>query len=179
MFTPFTRILLAILAIVMAIYFYTESMYLLMVMNLFTVIFLIYGYYKYGTVYIAFQALKKERFDKAEKLISKIKNPTVLSKGQKSYYHYIQGYIAANRREWEKSYSEFTKALAIGLRTKNDTSIALLNLASIEFERKNFEQAKECIEKVRTFDLKPIIALEADRIEEEINAAQLSRLRST
>lgn len=172
MFTPFTRVLLIIGGIAMAIYLYTKNDYIAMGMSLFSALLFIYGYYKYGTVYIAFQELKKGKFDKAEKLVSKIKNPATLSKGQKSYYHFVQGAITANNNQWEKSYSEFTKALGIGLRTKNDTSIVLLSLASIEFERKNFEQAKEFIRKVREFDLKPIIELDVNKLEKEINAVQ-------
>ena len=144
-----------------------------MAMILVSAVLLIYGHFKYGTVYIAFQELKKERYDKAEKLISKIKNPAMLSKQQKSYYHFTQGFILSNKKDWEMSYSEFTKALHLGLRTKNDTSIVLLNLANIEFERKNFEQATVFIRKVREFDLKSIIESETDKLEKEINAAQL------
>lgn len=133
---------------------------------------IIYGHYRYGTVYIAFQELKKENYDKAEKLISKIKNPDLLSNGQKSYYHFIQGAIASNKDEWEKSYFEWSKAIEIGLRTENDTSIALLNLANVELERKNFDKANDFIAKVRGLNIKPLVKSETDRIQNEIKVAQ-------
>lgn len=172
MFTPLVRILLAIGCITMAVYFYIKGDFLEMGWVLLCAGLFIYGYFKSGTVYLAFQYLKKEKYDKAAKLISKIKNPEILSKSQKNYYHFTQGMLASNNKEWEKSSSELTKALNIGLRTKNDTSIVLLNLANVEFERKNYEKALAYISEVREFDLKPLVKTETDRIESEINLAQ-------
>ena len=170
MFTPFSRILLIILSLVFAFYLYPKDEYISVGIILFSSLLFVYGYYRYGTVYIAFEEIKKGRFDKAEKLISTIKNPMRLSKSHKSYYHFTLGYIFSNKQEWEKSFTEFNKALEIGLRTKNDTSIVLLNLASTAFEQKNFKEAKEFIIKTRTYKLKPIIASEVAKLEIEINA---------
>ena len=172
MFTPLVRILLIIGSIAMGIYFHKigdsfNAIMLLICAGLFA-----YSYFKYGTVYTAFQALKKEDYKKAEKLISKIKNPEILSKGQKNYYHFSTGIIASHHEDWDTSYIELSKALEIGLRTKNDTSIVLLNLANVELQRKNYEKATELIAKVRTFELKPLIASETDKIENEIKTAQ-------
>lgn len=172
MFTPLVRILLIIGSLGMGIYFYTKSDFLNMAMIILCAVFFVYGYFKSGTVYIAHLALKKEDFDKAEKLISKIKNPHLLSKGQKSYFHFTLGAIASNNKDWETSYSEWTKALNIGLRTENDASIALLNLANVELERKNFKKAHAFITKVRKLKLKPFVKSETDNIENKINAAQ-------
>ena len=143
-----------------------------MSMMLVAAVLFIYGHYRYGTVYIALQELNKGNYEKAEKLISKIKNSDTLNKRQKSYYHFIRGAITSNNKDWEKSYSQWSKALEIGLRTENDTSIALLNLAHIELERKNFKEANELIKKIRGLNLKPLIESEVDRIQNEINVAQ-------
>lgn len=133
---------------------------------------LIYGYYKYGTVYTAFQHIKKNNLKNAEKLISKIQNPDKLTKGLKGYYYFTTGIIALEKKELEKSYSDLTLALSFGLRTENDKSIILLNLANIELLRKNFIKANEYIKKVKALDLKPLVESETIRIEKEINVAQ-------
>jgi hypothetical protein len=172
MFTPIIRIILVIISLLMAVFFYSKEDFGNMSILLLAAGLFIYGYFKYGTVYAAFQHMKKNNLKKAEELISKIKNPKILSKGQKSYYHFTAGIIALEKQEFEKSHSELTKALNIGLRTDNDTSIVLLNLASIELIRNNFNQAKDFIGKIRTFNLKPIIESETNRIENEINIAQ-------
>lgn len=172
MFNPIIRIVLFCISLAAAFFYFMKAEYFSMTMMLVAAGLFIYGHYRYGTVYVAFQELKKGRYEKAEKLISKIKNPDILSKGQKSYYHFTQGAIASHKEDWGKSYSEWSKALDIGLRTENDTSIALLNLANVEFERKNFDKANAFIKKTRALNLKPLIASEVDRIQNEINLAQ-------
>ena len=134
----------------------------------------IYGYFKYGTVYAAFQKIKKDNVEKAEELISKIKNPDKLTKGHKSYYYFTTGIIALEKKEFEKSHSDLTQALNIGLKTENDKSIVLLNLANIELLRNDFDKATEYIKKVRELNLKPLVESETNRIEKEINVAQQS-----
>lgn len=172
MFNPIFRIILVVISLIATFFYFMKDEYLSMSMMIIAAGLFVYGHYRYGTVYIAFQELKKGNYEKAEKLISKIKNPDILNKGQKSYYHFTQGAIASNNEDWEKSYSEWSKAIDIGLRTENDTSIALLNLANVELERKNFEKANEFIKKTSELNLKPLIKSEVDRIQNEINIAQ-------
>lgn len=172
MFTPTIRVILVIFSLVAATYFYTKEEFPNMVMMLIAGVLFIYGYFKYGTVYAAFQQVKKDNIKKAEELISKIKNPDKLTKGHKSYYYFTTGIIALEKKEFEKSHSDLTQALNIGLRTENDKSIVLLNLANIEFLRKDFNKATDYIKKVRELNLKPLVESETNRIEKEINVAQ-------
>jgi predicted negative regulator of RcsB-dependent stress response len=172
MFTPIIRIILVIFSLVAAGYFYSKEDFVNMSMMLISGGLFIYGYFKYGTVYVAFQQIKKDNVKKAEQLISKIKNPEKLTKGHKSYYYFTTGIIALEKKNFEKSHSDLAKALNIGLRTENDKSIVLLNLANIEFLRKDYNKATEYIKKVRQLNLKPLVESETNRIEKEINVAQ-------
>jgi tetratricopeptide (TPR) repeat protein len=172
MFTPFIRIVLIIACLGMAILFYLREDYINSGMVVLAAGFFGYGYFKSGTVYVAFQQLKKENFDKAEKLISKIKNPNNLSKQQKSYYHFTTGIIASEKNEFEFAKSELMNALEIGLRTENDTSIVLLNLADIEYELTEFSSAKEYLNKLKNYELKPLVKSEMEKLVEKINVAQ-------
>ena len=169
MYTPFIRIILVIASIGLSIAFYLNEDYLTMSMTLLAAILFIYGHFKYGTVYAAFQQLQKENYNKAETLLLKIKKPNRLSKGQKSYYHFVKGFIAIERKEWNTAISELNSALTIGLRTKNDESIALLNLANTEYELNNYKSAEAYIAKVRKYNLKPIVKAETDKLAIEIN----------
>jgi|GEM_PF-2385637 len=172
MFTPVTRIILVILSLGMAIFFYSKEDFFNTTLTIIAAGLFSYGYFKYGTVYAAFQQLKKENYKKAEKIISKTKKVNWLNKENKGYYHFIKGLIASQKQELENSFSELIKALEIGLRTENDTSIVLLSIANIEFERKNYKQAKDFIIQGRKYNLKPLIKSEMDKLEKEINIAQ-------
>ncbi len=172
MFTLTIRVILVIFSLIASAYFYSKEDFANMSMMLIAGGLFIYGYFKYGTVYAAFQQMKKDNIEKAEELISKIKKPDRLNKGHKSYYYFTTGIIALEKKEFEKSHSDLTQALNIGLRTENDKSIVLLNLANIELLKKNYNEAIEYIKKVRKLDLKPLVESETNRIEKEINVAQ-------
>ena len=164
MYTPAIRIFFIVLNIMMAIVFYMKGYVWLSVLALSSAILFLYGYHKSGTVYIAFQYLKRNNIKKAETLLLKIKSPEKLEKLQKGYYHFVKGVIAFEKKEWDNSFSELTQALQIGLRTKNDTSIVLLDLANVEFERKNYTEAAKFIAKCKEFDLKPLVASELEKL---------------
>ncbi len=172
MFTPLIRVILIISCLGMSILFYLREDYINTGLIILAAGLFAYGYFKYGTVYAAFQQLKKENIDKAEKLISKIRNPHNLSKQQKGYYYFTTGIIASEKNEFDLAKSELTKALEIGLRTKNDTSIVLLNLANIEYERRELFSANEYLNKLKNYELKPLVKSEMDKLTEKINVAQ-------
>ena len=172
MFTPITRVLLVIFSLLTATYFYSKEDFINMSMMLIAGGLFTYGYFKYGTVYIALKQIQKNNIPKAEQLISKIKHPEKLTKGHKSYYYFATGFIALEKEEFEKSYSDLAKALEIGLRTENDKSIAFLNLAKIDFWRKDYNKATEHIKKARQLSSKPLVTSEINQLEEEINTAQ-------
>ncbi len=171
MFSPVLRITLAIFSVVVAVYSYSIDNYVNMSMMLIGSGLFIYGYFKYGTVYLAFQQIRKNNLKKAEELISKVKNPERLTKGHKSYYYFITGIIALEKEDFDRSQSDLTRALEIGLRTENDKSIVLLNLVKVEFLRKDYDKAIEYIKKVRELNIKPLVELETNRIEEEIKTS--------
>ncbi len=166
------RYLFVALCLFGAFFFFMDENYLNMSLMLLAAGITVYGHYRYGSVYAAFHELKGENYDKAEKLILEIKNPNYLVKSQRSYYHFTKGTLASHKGQWNESYSELTKALDLGLRTENDKSIVLLNLANVELKRHNLSQAKQFISEVRKIELNPLVKSETDRIEEEINAAQ-------
>ena len=170
MFSRLYRYLIIVICLLATVFFFLKEDYLNMSMMLGAAILIFFGHYRYGTVYEAFQYLKKENYVKAEKLINQIQKPEWLAKGQKSYFHFTKGVIATQKDNFDLGFSELSKALELGLRTENDTSIVLLNLANIELERKNMKSAKAFITKVRSLNLKPGVLSETNRIENEINS---------
>jgi predicted negative regulator of RcsB-dependent stress response len=172
MYSPKIRIIISILGLYMAWNFYSSGNMTSTFMVLIGVGLVFWGYFKNGTVYLAFQQLKKENYDKAEQLLAKISKPELLKKSQKGYYHFTKGFIEMNKQNTDAAFTELSSALSIGLRTQNDTSIVTLNLASIELERKNLGAAKNFLERTKALDHKPEINAEIERIEGDINAAQ-------
>ena len=174
MYSPIVRIILVGIALIMAWEFFSTGNITSTYMVLGAIGLIVWGYFKNGTVYLAFQQLKKENYQKAEQLLLKIYKPDLLKRSQKSYYHFTKGFIELDKQNLDAAYENLNSALSLGLRTQNDTSIVTLNLASLELERKNLDEALNFLNRTKKLNYKPELKAEIERIEAEINSAQHS-----
>jgi tetratricopeptide (TPR) repeat protein len=169
MFTPTVRIVLAIVALWLMWTFWRSGNMTSFGMIAFSLVLIVWGYFKNGTVYNAFQKLKKDDFEGAELALAKTPNPQYLKKSHKSYYHFTKGMIELNRDNFDLAYDELNSALSIGLRTDNDSALVYLNLASLELQRKRYKEAGEFLKKSKNLEHKPLLDPEIEKIEKEIN----------
>lgn len=172
MYSPLVRIIFCLIGLFLAYEFYKQNNWISFGGMLFAIGLILWGYFKNGTVYIAFQQLKKKNYLKAEKLLSKIKDPDALSKSQRGYYYFTRGFVLLNKEKLDDSLKDLTTALKIGLRTENDTSIVTLNIAAIELEKGNFEESRNYIEKTRSMKLKPMVIVELEKLEKDLTEVQ-------
>lgn len=172
MFTPFIRSIIVLAGLFMAFLFYRNGDVINTLVALGGVGLIIWGYFKSGTVYLAFQQLKKENYAKAEALLSRTRNPAYLQRSQKSYYYFVKGFIELRKEHYDTAYTDLQAALTLGMRTQNDMSIVILNLAYIELERDNLTGAKNFLERTKVLDHKPEVTTEIRRLEEKIHAAR-------
>ena len=172
MYSPIVRLILLVLALFMAWKSYLGGNMTSTYMSVVAIGLIIWGYFKNGTVYGSFQLLKKEKYDEAEKLLSKTKYPELLKKSQKSYYHFIKGFIELNRKNYEISSEQFATAIEMGLRTENDKAVANLALSEIELKKSNFERAQLILDNLKSTELKPEVRTELGRIQNEIDSLQ-------
>lgn len=175
MYTPFVRLLFGVLGIALAIKFYLSGSIPSLLLTLGGVALVVWGYFRNGTVFIAFQQVKKNNPTKAERLLAKIKKPEWLSRSQKAYYHFTRGFVKMSNQQAEDSLSEFRQALEIGLRTDNDKAIALLNISSLALDLGNIKEARESLKQAKSFKYIPNLEPEIKRIEREL---QLARRRN-
>jgi hypothetical protein len=170
MYTPIVRIILFVVCLAMAWSFYSTGNMISTYMVLLGAGLIVSGYFRNGTVFLAFQQLKKENYEKAEQLLGKVFNPDLLKKSQKSYYYFTKGFIDLNKKNRDASYGELIHALKLGLRTENDTSIVTVTLAGIELERGNIGQARNYLRQTKSLKHKPELGSEIERIELELAA---------
>lgn len=172
MFSPTVRAIIGVVGLFMAWRFYSNGNMTSIYMVLIGVGLVVWGYFKNGTVYMAFQQLRKGNYGKAEQLLKKTTYPGLLKRSQKSYYHFTKGFIELHKQNNDLAYDELKTALDLGLRTQNDTSIVTLNLASLELERGNLKEAANYISQTKDLNPKRELNIEIERIEAEIHAAQ-------
>lgn len=141
MYTNKVRVILAGISLIMGILSLFAHIFYLSVFFFLFALFQIYGYFAYSGVWLAFKYMKRQDFKGAKSLLEKIKNPNLLSRGQKGYYYFILGNILLYENNFEEALINIKKAVEIGLRTKNDISISYLIMAQIYFCLEKYNEA--------------------------------------
>lgn len=109
-------------------------------------ILLLFTHFLFGSVWLAFNQLKKGNLSVAEKLTQQIKRPDWLIKSNRAYYYFTKGMIHLQQKHLEEGKTALEKALQIGLRPGNDQALACLNLAHIYYVQQLFDQSKSYLE---------------------------------
>jgi tetratricopeptide (TPR) repeat protein len=165
MYSPLVRILIVIGSLALMIYYHQKgsvgSSYLMVV----AIALVVWGYFKNGTVYLAWRKLKKQQYDDAERVLRQTKYPHLLKKEQRGYYHFSMGLICMNRADYEPAFENFKAALVFGVRTENNAAIANLNLAAIALERGNEAEAKSYLETARSLKYSEALEPELQKLE--------------
>lgn len=165
MFTPKTRLLIILgCTILIVISLYQNKIYAAVAVLCFVCITL-YGYIKQGTVYLAYKHLRKGEHEKAEEVLAQTRKINWLSKTQRAYYHFVDGFLLLAKGKLEDSKSAYEEAIKIGLRLSNDTAMTYANLASIHHRQKNKVKAREYIQKTKGLKINKNTQTELDRLE--------------
>jgi len=101
---------------------------------------------------IAFYFVRKNKFAKAEGILSKIKHPENMIKGQEAYFYYLSGLVDAQSNRASQGEKNFKKALEIGLRVTTDRAVARLNLSGICLSKRNKKLAKYHLQECKKLD---------------------------
>jgi len=133
------------------------------------------GHFRYGTVLFAHRAMRAGDLDRAEKLLKKIRHPELLSRQYRSYYHWIDGAIAGEEEDWERSRASLEAALSLGaLRTSHNRSVVHWQLAAVLAEQGDEEGARAELEKARAEPHKPEVDGLIARLEDELGSDPVS-----
>ncbi len=112
---------------------------------------LLFTHFRFGNVSAAFVHLRRGKLDKAEELLDQIKRPEWLAKRHLAYYHFTKGLLATQHKELTEGEEHLKEALKIGLRSANDNALAALNMAHICFVNNRKDEAKQHLEKAKSY----------------------------
>ena len=114
---------------------------------------------------ITFYFVRKNKFAKAERILSKIKHPENMIKGQEAYYYYLSGLVDAQSNRTSQGEKNFKKALEIGLRVSTDQAVARLNLSGICLSKRNKKLAKYHLQECKKLDKHKALTAQIREIE--------------
>ncbi len=108
--------------------------------------------FRHELILLAFIHLRRGKFDKAGKTLSRIKRPDQLLKSQEAYYYFLLAMIEAQTKGATKAERLFKKSLSLGLRMKTDQAVAKLNLAGIAVMKRRKREAINLLSEVKKLD---------------------------
>ena len=171
MFTPLVRLLLIGLNTAVGILALPRYPMLAAGLCLSSALFVL-GYFRHGTVWLAFRAIRKGQVDRADSLIRRTHNPSWLDARQRTYYELLKGALAGERGDLEAAETHLRAALAGKLRTGNDIGVAKLTLAEVLLHRGDRDSAKALLEEVQAEPADSGLQAHSNRVEEQIRTSQ-------
>jgi len=123
--------------------------------------YLTVGYFRYGTVALAFRAVAAGHVDRAAQLLDRVKNPTSLHGTDRAYFELASGFVCAARAKNDDAEQHLRCALGSPLRSEDDRALGEAVLAQLLIARDQHDEAHTLLEQAATRCRRPAIA---DRI---------------
>ncbi|MDT0552792.1 MAG: hypothetical protein BM563_10075 [Bacteroidetes bacterium MedPE-SWsnd-G1] len=109
-------------------------------------------YFKNEFILLAFLQLRKQNFEKCQKWLSYIKNPSsALIKKQEGYYNFLQG-IMVSQSNLTQAEKYFKKAITLGLSMDHDLAMAKLQLSGIAMSKNRKQEANKLMAEAKKLD---------------------------
>jgi len=116
----------------------------------------------------AFYHLRKQKPEKAQKVLAKIKQPELLIKSQEAYYYYLTGLIESQLNSLTRAEKYFRKALNMGLRMKHDQAMAKLNLAGICMSKRKKREATTLLAEAKKLDKHKLLSDQIKMLQQQL-----------
>jgi tetratricopeptide (TPR) repeat protein len=171
MFTNTARILVTGLFVILLAVILKLKVYELAAVCVMFIGFLIWGYFKQGTIVLAAKAFHQKDYDKAENLLRQVPKPEWLSKRRRGFYEFIYGGVCLQKREYAEAEQHYELAALYPLRSANDHVAALVHVANINVRNGNYEKARAYLQLTEkhkdniTAKMKDVI----QKVEQELN----------
>lgn len=142
MFTNRARQLVVFVFLLVFAFTVFEGAYEISGIALLAIVFLIWGYFKEGTVILAAKDFHDKNYEKTEILLRQIVRPKLLGKKRRGYYEYMMGGIALQKQDFDRAERHYEVAALYPLRSVNDHVASLVHVANISLRQHHFEKAK-------------------------------------
>jgi len=155
MLNKYVRFLIILVSLIVAILGIIHKNIFITIGGGIACIYMIYAYFKYASVSLAFKKIRKKELKSAYNLLIDTPNPKLLTKGGKTYYYWGMGIIKISENKLDEAEREFYNALRYGVTTANNMVIINLSLAQICMFKEEYEKSKVYIEEAKRIPHKP------------------------
>lgn len=120
-------------------------------------------------ILLALWYVRKQDFEKASQQLAAISHPEkTLIKGQLAYYYFLQG-LMTSQTNLSKSETWMKKALATGLRLKQDRALAKMQLAAMAMTKRKKKEAQALLTEAKKLDDKGVLADQLKMLKQQLS----------
>ncbi|MEL6590410.1 MAG: tetratricopeptide repeat protein [Bacteroidota bacterium] len=119
---------------------------------------LVWGYFRNGSVYLAYWRLRRDQYDKADRLLDEVQRPKWLGRVVQGYYYLCRGHIAFHEQRYTEAQMHFRTAYELRPPNGNDRALILLNLAQLSNIQGDKKQARQYLKEAETEKMSPELA---------------------
>jgi tetratricopeptide (TPR) repeat protein len=168
MLTRKARLWVILIAVILLFWTVYQGVYEISAAVVLMIGFLIWGYFREGTVVMAAREFHAKNYEEAETLLKEIEDPDRLGRNRRGFYEFIYGNLELHKHNYEEAEKHFQIASRFPLRNQNDKAIVFVHLANINLRKKDKEKAKAYVEKAKTFKISARVKNIIEKIESEI-----------
>jgi hypothetical protein len=155
MFSKSLRFVLIGVSAAYGLYYLTQGRWL-GYLYLFAGALLIYGYFRYGPVFIAFRHVQRKNFERAASLLAQVRDPDLLSLSQRAYFEFASAAVAEHQGNDTTAERHLRAALEHQFRSENDRALTETVLAQVLLKRDApTPEARDLLERARHRPCKP------------------------
>lgn len=118
----------------------------------------LWGHWRYGSVFAAWQALLKEDRDRARRLLAGTPRPSLLAPRHRAYYHWVRGILLAHEGETGAAREELERALEGPLRSSSNQALLRAQLAELEIGAGRWRDAERHLRAAHGLRARPGVA---------------------
>jgi len=176
MLTKRLRILIIFIALIVGIISSINKIYWLAAVVGGIALYMIFAYFKYASVSLAFKKIRQKNLKSAYNLLLDTPNPKLLTRGEKTYYYWGMGIIKISEDKFDEAERDFYNALRFGITTANNMVVINLSLAQICMYKEEYEKANVYLDEAKRIPHKPELNVILFELEDKLEKLQRQEL---
>jgi len=128
----------------------------------------VWGHWRYGSVFAAWQALLRDDRDRARRLLAGTPRPRFLARRHRAYYHWVRGLLLTHDGETGAAREHLERALAGPLRSSSNEALLRAQLAELEIGAGRWSAAEHHLRAAHGLRARPGVAEIVDTLVEEL-----------
>lgn len=165
------RCVLALASIIFTVILFAQGSWGWGIIMILITAIVILSFFRNENMIFAMNQMRLGNTDKAKKYMNKITHPELMPRKQHAYVVFLQAVLNTQEYGFGKSEAMLRKALDLGLRTKQDGSVARLHLAGICAQTGRKKEALSLLADAKKMDEKGMMKDQINQMQSQLKMA--------